>query len=148
MTCSRYWPASMGRGQAMSDPDMRVSDAERAQMAELLSKHFAEGRLDQSEFDERMQQAMAAKRRRDLSGLLADLPPLPAPASSTPELRHRRARLGLLVLAVLLFVVAANAPLWPVHFPWLLLAIVVFAVWWASHRHERWRRRDQARHWM
>jgi hypothetical protein len=149
MTCYRSgwgWYGSSSWRTGQPDPDIRVSDAERAQMADVLANHFADGRLDQSEFDERMGKAMAAKHRRDLAGLLADLPPLPAPAPSAPELRRRRGRLGLFLLAVLLFVVAANVPVWPAHFPWLLLAIVVFVAWWASSRRTRWRRRDEVRH--
>jgi hypothetical protein len=33
---------------------MRVSDAERAEVAGELSKHFGEGRLDEAELDERL----------------------------------------------------------------------------------------------
>ena len=55
---------------------IRCSDAERHEMVDKLSKHFADGRLDQIEFDDRMGRAMAAKSRGDLAGLLDDLPPL------------------------------------------------------------------------
>lgn len=150
MSCSRSWSpwyAAAGRGQCGPDAELRVSDAERSQVADALSRHFADGRLDQPEFDDRMQQAMTAKRRRDLAGLFADLPPLAVPAASAPELRRRRGRAGLLLLAALLFVVAANVPVWPAHFPWLLLAIVVLAGWWASRRYERRHRGDRARPW-
>ena len=40
---------------------MRVSDAERNEVAEELSKHYADGRLDAAEFKERLDQAMGAK---------------------------------------------------------------------------------------
>ena len=40
---------------------MRVSDAERNEVAEQLSKHYADGRLDAAEFKERLDQAMSAK---------------------------------------------------------------------------------------
>lgn len=59
------------------DLDMRVSDAERAEVADRLSRHFADGRLDQAEFDERISRAMAAKTVGDLKGLFDDLPDLP-----------------------------------------------------------------------
>jgi len=35
-----------------SDQHIRVSDAERNAVAELLGQHYADGRLDQAEFDE------------------------------------------------------------------------------------------------
>src|ERR1700761_9690845 len=57
-----------------SDLHIRVSDADRNAVAELLSKHYADGRLDQGEFDERVGQTMAAKTRGDLAGLFDDLP--------------------------------------------------------------------------
>ena len=57
-----------------SDQHLRVSDAERQEVADRLGEHFAEGRLDQAEFDERAGRAMSAKTRADLSGLFDDLP--------------------------------------------------------------------------
>ncbi|HEY1821412.1 MAG TPA: DUF1707 domain-containing protein [Trebonia sp.] len=57
-----------------SDQHIRVSDAERNSVAELLGQHYADGRLDQAEFDERIGRTMAAKTRGDLSGLFDDLP--------------------------------------------------------------------------
>jgi len=57
-----------------SDQHIRVSDAERNAVAELLGQHYADGRLDQAEFDERVGRTMAAKTRGDLTGLFDDLP--------------------------------------------------------------------------
>jgi Flp pilus assembly protein TadB len=57
--------------------DLRASDAERAEVADRLSKHYQEGRLDQAEFNERMDRAMNAKTRGEFAGLFADLPDLP-----------------------------------------------------------------------
>ena len=54
--------------------DMRVGDAERAEIADHLARHFSDGRLDEAEFSERLDQAMRAKTMADLSGLLSDLP--------------------------------------------------------------------------
>jgi GntR family transcriptional regulator len=67
-----------------SDQHLRVSDAERGAVADRLAEHFAAGRLDQAEFDDRAGRAMSAKTRADLSGLFADLPEAGAPA--VPEL--------------------------------------------------------------
>ena|ERR1700722_663733 len=57
-----------------SDQHIRVSDAERNSVAELLGQHYADGRLDQAEFDDRIGRTMAAKTRGDLTGLFDDLP--------------------------------------------------------------------------
>ncbi len=63
------------RGSTSSaDPNMRISDAERAEVADRLSKHYSDGRLDQAEFNERLDRAMNAKTQADLNGLFADLP--------------------------------------------------------------------------
>jgi hypothetical protein len=57
-----------------SDQHIRVSDADRNSVAELLGQHYADGRLDQAEFDDRIGRTMAAKTRGDLAGLFDDLP--------------------------------------------------------------------------
>jgi len=44
-----------------TDQHIRVSDAERTEVADHLAAHFSEGRLNQAEFDERVAQAMNAK---------------------------------------------------------------------------------------
>ncbi len=59
---------------ASSSQQMRVSDAERQVVVDRLAEHFADGRLDHAEFDERVGRAMSAKTRADLTGLFADLP--------------------------------------------------------------------------
>ena len=72
-----------------TDATLRVSDAERNDVADKLSRHFADGRLDQAEFKERLDAAMSAKTQGDLAGLFDDLPPLAA-----IRLRHPRAATG------------------------------------------------------
>jgi hypothetical protein len=53
---------------------MRVSDAEREAAAAELREHFASGRLNQDELDERLTAVFAAKTRADLNALFSDLP--------------------------------------------------------------------------
>lgn len=53
---------------------MRVGDAERSAIADRLAKHFSDGRLNEAEFNDRLDQAMRAKTMSDLTGLLSDLP--------------------------------------------------------------------------
>jgi len=50
-----------------------ASDGERDAAAERLQVAFAEGRLTDSEFDQRMRSALTARTRAELAGLLADL---------------------------------------------------------------------------
>jgi hypothetical protein len=66
-----------------SHGDLRISDAERAEVADLLSKHYGDGRLDQAEFNQRLDQAMKAKTYSELGGLFNDLPR--TEASEAPE---------------------------------------------------------------
>jgi hypothetical protein len=73
---------------------MRISDAERAEVADRLSKHYGDGRLDQAEFNARLDRAMSAKTQQDLGGLFADLPDDEASAAATPQPRVRPARNG------------------------------------------------------
>ena len=54
--------------------EMRVSDAERDAAAAELQEHFASGRLNQDELDERLAAVFAAKTRGDLNALFSDLP--------------------------------------------------------------------------
>ena len=53
---------------------VRASDAERDQAIGELRERFAEGRLSQDSFVYRMDAALRARERRELAGLLADMP--------------------------------------------------------------------------
>jgi Domain of unknown function (DUF1707) len=54
---------------------VRASDAEREQAVRALRSHFAAGRLDHSELEQRVEHAYRATSRAKLRLLLADLPP-------------------------------------------------------------------------
>jgi len=107
-------------------PDLRVSTAERSEVADALSQHFAEGRLDTIEFNERTEHAMTAKTRADLSTLLTDLPGHPESASAPS--RRRRPRLSSAVVLVCLAIGAVWAASLP-HAFWLLGAVLVWFAW-------------------
>jgi hypothetical protein len=78
------------------DPALRVGDAERGDVADRLSKHYSNGRLDHAEFSERLDRAMSARTMADLAGLLADLPENePVPVQMTGSKRHQRRVLRL-----------------------------------------------------
>ena len=117
-------------GSQYSDQHLRVSDAERQAVADRLSEHFAAGRLDQAEFDERIGRAMGAKTRADLGGLFADLPETGAPAVQGHPYRRRRHPILLVALIVVLAVAAAHAVAWffvPVLWLSFLVLVVLFA---------------------
>jgi hypothetical protein len=57
---------------------VRVDDAERDRAVAALNAHYMAGRLTHEELDERVAQAHAARTRGELTGLLFDLPALPA----------------------------------------------------------------------
>ncbi|GAA1894070.1 DUF1707 and DUF4870 domain-containing protein [Actinomadura bangladeshensis] len=56
--------------------DLRVSDAEREPVIQRLQDAYAEGRLDEDEFDMRVQLAITAKTRNDLGAVVRDLEPV------------------------------------------------------------------------
>lgn len=127
-----------GHRASYANPGMRVSDAERAEVTDRLSKHYGDGRLDQAEFNERLDRAMNAKTQSDLLGLFADLPdaePSQAPAAGRhvpaqpqphghPHPRARR-RIPFLILVIAISVVIGHAVA-PFYVPWLWIGLLAF----------------------
>ena len=68
---------------------LRASDAERDQVVGELRERFAEGRLSQDSFVRRVDAALHARERRELAGLLADMPAPPALAGALTEIDRR-----------------------------------------------------------
>ena len=139
----RWDPAyPMGRRDATPyDAGLRASDDERNAVADKLSRHYAEGRLDEAEFKTRLDTAMSATTRGDLNGLFHDLPKLPAPAPPPPT-RRQRAAPWMFLLAFVALVSLASLPFYPLyHVPWFLFFIVGFFIWravggpWHHHHH-------------
>jgi hypothetical protein len=93
---ARSLTASQQSGQA---PAVRVSDREREALADRLKDAFAEGRLDDAEFDARMRTALTATFSTDLDRLTADLPAVTARPSGTVSAPARRAP-GRLAIAL------------------------------------------------
>jgi hypothetical protein len=74
------------------DPDrLRISDADRHQVAEILREAAGDGRIDLDELDERLEATYAARTYADLVPITLDLPahphPRPAvrPAAAAPQ---------------------------------------------------------------
>ncbi|MFZ2172645.1 MAG: DUF1707 domain-containing protein [Rhodococcus sp. (in: high G+C Gram-positive bacteria)] len=113
----------------MSDvPEIRIGTAEREQALNLLSEHFAAGRLTLPEFDERSGAVAIAMTRGELDHVFTDLPAPTADASAkagntSPESDddHNWRRIVMavipLVALVLFFVV-------PVDNSWLFFLMI------------------------
>ena len=103
---------------------MRASDDERNAVADKLSRHYAEGRLDEVEFKNRLDTAMSATTRGDLNGLFDDLPRCPA----SRRLRRRGTAAscpGSSSWSLVAIAAGATMPFYPLyHVPWFLFAVV------------------------
>jgi hypothetical protein len=82
-----------GQPSGGSDPaQLRISDSDRHQVAEILRQAAGEGRLDMEELDQRLEQTYAARTYADLVPITLDLPTHPHPrpavrpaAASAPQ---------------------------------------------------------------
>jgi uncharacterized membrane protein len=61
-------------GLSRTHASLRAADADREQLVDVLKGAFAEGRLSQDEYTERMERAYTAKTYGELAALAADLP--------------------------------------------------------------------------
>jgi hypothetical protein len=74
---------------------LRASDADREQVATVLSTAYAEGRLTREEHDERIDQLMAAKTFDDLIPITRDLVVVGTPALSASQQPSSRFRIDI-----------------------------------------------------
>lgn len=125
-----------GRGQA-ANPNLRVGDVERNEVAEVLSRHYSDGRLDAAEMKERLDKAMEAKTRADLSGLLSDLPPLGPEPSAPPRHHWAGGWVALMIVFIALWLPWQHGPwLWFPRVPWLVVGVVAWLLWRRSRRRD------------
>lgn len=112
------WPALGSLQVQLVQGNVRVGDRERDAAAHALAEHYAAGRLDRREYDERVDRVLVARTRGDLAPLFRDLPRAvtPAPRPEAPAPRRTRGRPPMLPL---LLIVAGLAVL--LEAPWLLL---------------------------
>lgn len=113
----------------MSDlPELRIGTAEREHALEALSRHFSDGRLTVTEFDERSAQITAATTRGQLDTVFADLPALTpsAPAKASPEADESEDEKNWrnTVMAVVPFVALALFFLVPIDHSWLFFLLI------------------------
>jgi hypothetical protein len=134
--------SSLRRRLSYGQPDLRVSDAERSEVADRLAEHYGDGRLDQSEFNDRVEQAMQAKTRSDLAGLFDDLPDGEAPEVTTRPRRRRSYHPLLIVALVIVIVATAQNLLWWPHVTRLavlagLVAVLLYVFRGRAGHHDR-----------
>ena len=78
-------PMSPGGGTEPGRPPViRASDQDRDAVVQRLQQAFAERRLDDDEFDERMRAALTARTSTDLDRLTGDLPAAPPRNGTAP----------------------------------------------------------------
>jgi Domain of unknown function (DUF1707) len=130
---------------------LRVGDAERQQAVTALGEHYAAGRLDQDEYDTRIQTAYAAKTRIDLQGLFGDLPepvpfrptgdrpagsPLPGWEAGRNARDRTRRRVGSPVIPVLMVIAIFLGVSLLVHFP--VVPLLFLLIWVGAGRRRGW----------
>ncbi len=101
------YQVAQGHGgyQVRMNPDMRAASADRERAVDVLKAGFAEGRLTQDEYNDRMGRAYAARTYGELAALTADLPagampaawpvPMYQPPASTNSLARASLVLGV-----------------------------------------------------
>ena len=118
------------------DDRMRISDADREQVTARLRDHYAAGRLNSEELEERITAALNAKTYGDLRRIMVDLPepapvganpgPAAAPWTGRPVYAYRR---GPRLLPLALFVLFAALILPPVGFVFFAFLKVILLIW-------------------
>jgi hypothetical protein len=111
---------------SVPDPRMRIADSDRERAMADLAGHYAEGRLEHEEYDERLDAIWTARTRADLAVLFSDLPrpePVRPVAPARGQVRQSRGRLPLLPVFAVLVVLSLllGAPLWLLIFPLMFL---------------------------
>ena len=118
------------------DPDIRAADADRERVAERLRASHAEGRLDLTEFQQRLERCYEAKTLGELGQLVRDLPRRDEQDEQRSRSWLRPARWAMLPLAPILLALILVSAATGHHVFWLWIPLV-FVVW----RMSWWRRR-------
>ena len=118
-------------------PHLRVSDQDREQAASEIRDHYAAGRLDSDELEERVQAAYSARTQSELEALSSDLPALPPKPPTTTELVRRAVASNVMarnagfgvgafaVCAAIWVLTSAHGDFWP---KWVLVLTLVTIV--------------------
>ena len=131
------WPRESRPRHAGSRADVRVSDAERDEVVQQLSRHTGDGRLTLDEFEQRVEQALNAKTRGDLDVTLQGLPSARPRAGRQLDVGPRLRPIAALAL-IALAIVTMGA--------WVLWIVVPIALCRRRGRHhQRWHEVEPAR---
>ena len=106
----------------MARSDLRLSDRERDEAVARLGDHYAAGRLDKDELDERTDAVWTAKTHGDLTPIFADL--VPSRSEHPRPGAGRWGRGGWFPLPFLPVLVALIALTAITHVPFVLLAFL------------------------
>jgi hypothetical protein len=118
-----------------SNSKIRASDADRDRAAAALREHLAAGRLTIEEFDQRLDQAYAAKTLGELDEVLADLPRIDL--GQLPDASVGRAGAGPVERRRPPGSIEAGPGRFPPVLPaawgsWLAISLVLLVIWLAS----------------
>lgn len=121
------------------DPNLRAADADRERVAERLRQAHAEGRLEMSEFQERLEHCYRAKTFGELKELVRDLPreasQVERRASRPVAPWHWRAGPLIPILAALLVIAVASGHGHHASWVWIPIVFLVLRVsWWRRRR--------------
>jgi DUF1707 SHOCT-like domain len=113
------------------DRRLRAGDREREAVGEILRQQHAEGRLDNEEFQQRIERCLAAKTYAELDELLTDLPgpETERPARPTSARRRRPLPFALLPLAVIAAIALSGGHLIWLAVPLFFLFVVRPRAW-------------------
>lgn len=133
------------------DREVRIGDADRERAMADLSMHYADGRLDHEEYDERLDAIWTARTQADLRVLFEDLPRPQVTYPSPVAGRARSRRRGLPVLPILALLIGLSilteAPFWLLIFPLMLVARRGCGSARPMHGHHDYRRRRHTTGW-
>jgi hypothetical protein len=110
----------------IQDPNLRASDADREATADRLRQHHIEGRLDQDEFQARLDRCFAAKTAGELAELTRDLPAGPARRDSGTRTNFGLGRC-LPIVPIILAIVAIHLLVAAVSGLWILIPLFFLA---------------------
>jgi hypothetical protein len=117
------------------NPNLRAADADRERIAEHLRKSHAEGRVDLTEFQQRLERCYEAKTVGELDQLVIDLP-RPDDQVQRPSLGWfvpwRLARLAVILIALIVVSAAIGRHVFLLWIP--LLFIFWRMSWWGRRR--------------
>jgi len=126
-----FWDRIVGR-----DPNLRAADADRERIAERLRKSHAEGRLDMTEFQERLERCYEAKTLGQLGELVRDLPRQDERDEQralgwSPWRWRLRSFVPILIALIVVAAVTGHHAFWL----WIPLLFVLWRIsWWRRRR--------------